>query len=87
LVPRASEPLAGAYLTHYRGLHEANRARPDQALALLAQGGAAYARWVPPELRAGMGSPQPSVDPLANRALIGLIETRRNAAAVLRAAG
>ncbi|MBS7809700.1 CHAT domain-containing protein [Roseococcus pinisoli] len=87
LAPRAAEPLAGAYVAHYRGLHEANRGHNDQALALLAQGGAAYARWVPPELRAGAGSPQPSIDPLANRALIGLVETRRNTAAVLRAAG
>ncbi|MDB5378716.1 MAG: hypothetical protein JWR00_3162, partial [Rubritepida sp.] len=87
LVPRASEPLASAHLAHYRGLHEANRGHNDQALALLAQGGAGYIRWVPPELRAGAGSPQPSVDPLVNRALIGLIETRRNTAAVLRAAG
>lgn len=87
LAPRASEPLSRAYLAHYRGLHEANRGRADQALALLAEGGAAYARWVPPELRGGMASPQPSVDPLANRALTGLIETRRNTAAVLRAAG
>jgi CHAT domain-containing protein len=87
LVPRASEPLASAHLAHYRGLHEANRGHNDQALALLAQGGAGYIRWVPPELRAGAGSPQPSVDPLVNRALIGLIETRRNTPAVLRAAG
>jgi len=87
LAPRASEPLATAHLAHYRGLHEANRGRHEQALALLAQGGAGYARWVPPELRAGAGSPQPSVDPLTNRALIGLIETRRNTAAVLRATG
>lgn len=87
LVPRASEPLARAYLAHYRGLHEANRGRNDRALALLAESGAAYGRWVPPELRAGTGSPQPSIDPLVNRALIGLIESRRNAAAVLRASG
>ncbi|WP_421995251.1 CHAT domain-containing protein [Roseococcus sp.] len=87
LVPRASEPLASAHLAHYRGLHEANRGHHDRALALLAQGGVGYARWVPPELRAGMGGAQPSVDPLVTRALIGLIETRRNTAAVLRAAG
>lgn len=87
LAPRAADPLAPAHLAHYRGLHEANRGRMDQSLALLGEGGANYARWVPPELRGGGGSPEPSVDPLANRALIGLIETRRNTAAVLRAAG
>ncbi|MDB5415936.1 MAG: hypothetical protein JWR10_4271 [Rubritepida sp.] len=90
LAPLAAEPLATAYLAHYRGLHEANRGRNDVALALLTQGGTAYSRWVPPEMRSGAPSsarPQISVDPLATRALVGLIETRRNSAAVLRAAG
>jgi CHAT domain-containing protein len=90
LAPRAAEPLAVAMLAHYRGLHEANRGRNDEALALLGQGNAAYARAVPPELRAGGRAgirPPVLTDPLAARALVGMVETRRNAAAVLRAAG
>ena len=90
LAPRAADPLAPAQLAHYRGLHAANRGRHDAALALLAESEAAYSAWVPPELRAGRraGVPPPLfTDPLATRALIGLIETRRNSAAVLRSMG
>ncbi|WP_424814114.1 CHAT domain-containing protein [Roseococcus sp. YIM B11640] len=89
MAPRASEPLAGAILAHYRGLNEANRGRHPQALALLDEAGRAYARRVPPELRAGRtgGPPAAITDPVAGRALLGLIETRRNTAAVLRATG
>ena len=94
LAPRAADPLASAQLAHYGGLHEANRGRGDIALQLLARGGAGYARWVPPELRAGgnssgrAGAPPPVFsDPLAGRALIGLVETKRNSVSLLRAAG
>jgi len=87
LAPRAADPLAGAALAHYRGLHEANRGRVEPALALLAQGYEAYGRAVPPEARRGGRGAALAIDPLASRALIGLVETRRNAASVLRAAG
>jgi len=90
LAPRAADPLAPALLAHYRGLHAANRGRNDAALALFAESGAAYTAWVPPELRGGRraGLPPPVfTDPLASRALMGMVETRRNSAAVLRAAG
>jgi CHAT domain-containing protein len=90
LTPRAADPLAGAMLAHYRGLHEANRNRTSPALALLEQGYAGYARLVPPEMRSDSlraSSAPLLVDPIASRALIGMVETRRNGAAVLRAAG
>lgn len=90
LAPRSADPLAPAMMAHYRGLHAANRRQNDAALALFAESGAAYTAWVPPELRGGRraGLPPPIfTDPLATRALIGMIETRRNSAAVLRAAG
>ncbi|WP_376087150.1 CHAT domain-containing protein [Roseomonas sp. CCTCC AB2023176] len=84
LAPRAADPLATAAIAHYRGLHEANRGRADPALALLSQAGGAYARYAPPPTP---GAPAVVTDPIASRALIGLIETRRNSAAILRAAG
>ncbi|WP_338663941.1 CHAT domain-containing tetratricopeptide repeat protein [Pararoseomonas sp. SCSIO 73927] len=94
LAARASDPLAGALLAHYRGLHEANRGRAESALALLSQGYDAYARAAPAEARsgalsnAGLGAASSLVvDPVAARAVIGMVETRRNAASVLRAAG
>ncbi|WP_426956412.1 CHAT domain-containing protein [Muricoccus radiodurans] len=87
LAPRAADPLAGAMLAHYRGLHEANRGRTGPALASLDEGAAAYSRVLPPEMRAGSGRPPVFTDPVASRALVGLVETRRNAAALLRAAG
>jgi len=90
LAPRAADPLAGATLAHYRGLHEANRGRAEASLALLGQGYEAYARLAPPEIRQGArvrSAAAAAVDPLASRAVIGMVETRRNAASVLRAAG
>ncbi|MBP0491771.1 CHAT domain-containing protein [Pararoseomonas indoligenes] len=94
LVPRAADPLAGAVLAHYRGLHEANRGRTEPALALLSGSYDTYSRVAPPEARSGARSgarlgaaSSLVVDPMAARALIGMVETRRNAASVLRAAG
>ena len=95
LATRASDPLAPAQLAHYRGLHEANRQQTDQALADFARADALYGREVPAELRAGgvggrTGAFQVGgavVDPLAARALVGMVEARRNRAAVLRNAG
>lgn len=94
LAARASDPLARAQLAHYHGLHEANEGRADAALADLGQAEALYGAQVPPELRAGTGSRATAleaggtiVDPLAARAVVGMVEVRRNRAAVLRGAG
>jgi CHAT domain-containing protein len=95
LATRASDPLARAQLAHYRGLHEANRRQNEPALAELARAEALYAAEVPAELRGGGAGARASafqaggavVDPLAARALVGMVETRRNRAAVLRNAG
>ncbi|HEY4254685.1 MAG TPA: CHAT domain-containing tetratricopeptide repeat protein [Roseomonas sp.] len=102
LASRASDPLSPALLLHYRGLAEANRGRTDPALAALTRSGALYASYLPPELQAG-GAALPVdrgtalapllvardvvPNPLAQRATVGLIESKRNAAAILRAAG
>lgn len=102
LAPRASDPLSPALFQHYRGLAEANRGRTGPALAALTRSGALYASYLPPELQAG-GAALPIdrgatlapllvardvvPNPLAQRATVGLIESKRNAAAILRAAG
>lgn len=95
LAARAADPLARAQLAHYRGLHEANRQQTEQALADLTRAGALYGAEVPAELRSGGAGARASafqaggavVDPLAARALVGMVEARRNRAAVLRGAG
>jgi CHAT domain-containing protein/tetratricopeptide (TPR) repeat protein len=101
LVPRAADPLLPAQLTLYRGLAEANQNHADQALRDFAQAEALYAPFLPAEARggAGMSRDQGSTlapllitrdvlpDPLSQRAVIGVIEARRNAAAVLRTSG
>jgi CHAT domain-containing protein len=95
LAARASDPLARAQLAHYRGLHEANRRRAAPALAALAEAEALYAAEMPPGLgagQAGAGRALPLdasalVEPLAARAVVGVVEVRRNRAAVLRAEG
>jgi CHAT domain-containing protein len=83
--------LASAQLAHYRGLHEANRGRTDSAARLLAEAEARFTGALPPDLRSG---PRPGIamgglvaDPVAARALVGLLEAQRNRAAVLRSAG
>jgi CHAT domain-containing protein len=97
LAPRAADPLAPAMLAHYQGLHAANRGRDAAALAALAQAADRYGALVPPEQRAGRLAPVSSLpgldlaglamDPIAARAMVGLVEARRNRAAVLRALG
>lgn len=49
LAPRASSPLAVPRLLHYRGLHEYNQRRAEQALPLLQQAENRYAALLPPE--------------------------------------
>lgn len=97
LAPRAADPLAAAMLAHYQGLHAANRGQDAAALRALDRGAALYAALVPAELRGGHAPPATSlpglnlgglaVDPIAARALVGLVEVRRNRAAVLRGLG
>ncbi len=97
LAPRAADPLAPAMLAHYQGLHAANRGQDAVALEALGRGAALYAALLPPELRSGRVAPASrlpgldlgglAVDPIAGRALLGLIEARRNRAAVLRGLG
>ena len=97
LAPRAADPMAPAMLAHYQGLHAANRGDYAPALDRLERGAALYTALVPPELRSGRLAPVASgpgfnlgglaVDPIASRALVGLVEARRNRAAVLRRQG
>lgn len=96
LAGRASDPLARAQLAHYRGLHEANKRQGAAALAAFAQAEALYGAEVPPGLgsgsqgavgRAAALDETAIVDPLAARAVVGVVEVRRNRAAVLRADG
>jgi CHAT domain-containing protein len=91
LAPAASDRLAVARLLHYRALDALNQHRLDAALALLGRAEAAYARTLPASvLRAQARSgPQAAndalaVDPQQQTALIGVIETRRYQAIVLR---
>ena len=102
LVGQAADPLAPAALAHYRALADANRGRTAPALAGFARAASLYTPFLPPELREG-GAALPAdsgaalapllvardvvPDALAQRATVGLIEARRNAAAVLRGAG
>lgn len=92
LAPRSADPLARALLAHYRGLHLANQGQADRALAAFAEAEALYAPELPPELRGRTPAPLPvlsatAADPLAARAVVGVVETRRNRAALLRALG
>lgn len=87
LAPRAADPLAGALLAHHRGLHLANRGDNDAALAMLARADAAYAAALPP---AGPGAGRGdhlALDVPQSRAVVGMVETRRNRAAILRVSG
>lgn len=96
LAARATDPLGRAQLAHYHGLHEANRGRTDAALADFARAETLYGAEMPPDLRLGGVAAQREsgldgggviVDPLAARAVVGVVEVRRNRAALFRAAG
>jgi len=97
LAPRASDPLAQALVLHHRGLHLANRGRNDDALATLAQAEAAYEASLPPDTLAASPAPLArampglgdslGLDVLQSRALVGIVEARRNRAAILRVTG
>ena len=95
LAPRASDSVAPARLLHYRALHALNQGHLARALALLRQADAAYAAFVPPELLAPrvrlavatLPEREPITDPTTMSALMGLLETRRYQAIVLRHMG
>ncbi|HVY15088.1 MAG TPA: CHAT domain-containing tetratricopeptide repeat protein [Rhodopila sp.] len=101
LVPRAADPLLPAQLMLYRGLAEANQRHTDAALADFSRAEAQYAPFLPAGVRGGgtasvdQGSMLAPLlvtrdvlpDPTSQRAVVGVIEARRNAAAALRAAG
>src|SRR5690348_9189011 len=103
LAPRASDKAAVARLYHYRALNALNQGHDDRALSLLTEAERAYAALLPPEVLQGAPSARvqlassgdlPSLpngrlmaDPSAQSALMGLIETRRYRAIVLRRLG
>ena len=87
-------------LLHYEALHALNQNKAEAALRLLRQAGAAYAATVPPEslqarppvptgnlaagVAAGLATP---LDRQVETALVGMVETRRYEAIVLRGMG
>lgn len=97
LAPRADDPAAPARLLHYEALHALNQGHDARALALLRRAAAAYAALLPPGALAPTGrrfatSPLLSGggtigDPTTQSAMIGLLETRRYTAIVLRRLG
>ncbi len=100
LAPRSTDRLASARLLHYRALNALNQGKLAQALVLLRNADAAYAALVPPEMLAAqplarvqvasLGSlttSGPITDPTVQSALMGVLETRRYQAIVLRHTG
>jgi len=100
LAPGATDRLAAARLLHYRALHALNQNQLAPALALLRRAEAGYAAFVPREMLtarpnarvqlASLGTfPEggPLADPTVQSALIGVVETQRYQAIVLRHMG
>jgi CHAT domain-containing protein len=100
LAPHAADQLAAARLLHYRALHALNQGQLAQALTLLRRADAAYAAFVPPEMLAARPAARvqvaslgalptggPITDPTEQSALMGVLETRRYEAIVLRHMG
>jgi CHAT domain-containing protein/tetratricopeptide (TPR) repeat protein len=101
LAPRAADPLAVPTVVFYEALAQANQHHTAQALAGFARAEALYLPHLPPELRSGTPLPADQgasltpwlssrdvlPDPVSQRAVVGVIEARRNAADVLRRAG
>ncbi len=100
LAPRANDRAATARLVHYRALHALNQGQLAQALTLLRQADAAYATLVPPEMLAprpearvevaslgALTTSGPIADPTVLSALMGVVETQRYQAIVLRHMG
>ena len=93
LVPQAPNPTTEARLLHYRGLALLDEDRPAEALTSLQAAEASYASILPPGaldrqvLPRGIAGTSVPIDPDAQAALIGVIETRRYQAICLRALG
>lgn len=100
LAPRATDRVAVARLLHYRALDAMNQRRDEQAMALLERADAAYAALLPRDLASGTPARSGSagtaelvpdtsllVDPTQQSALMGLLETRRHQAILLRDSG
>jgi CHAT domain-containing protein len=100
LAPRSTDQLAPARLRHYRGLHALNQGQLAQALTLLRNADVAYAAFVPPEMLAPRPAARvevaslgtlttsgPITDPTKLSALMGVVETQRYQAIVLRHMG
>ena len=91
LAPHAADQVAPARLLHYRALHALNQGHDEEALALARQAEAAYSALLPPEMLSPAPTPSPTararqllIDPTQRAALIGVLETRRYRAIVLR---
>ncbi len=84
LAPGAADPTLAPRLLHYRGLDALNRGKFATALALLTRASAGYAALIPP---GNAGGRVALADPTAQTALIGLVETWRYRAIVLRDQG
>ena len=91
LAPGAADRLAVPRLQHYRALDALNQHHPQRALALLRRAEAGYAATLPQAVLQAQPKASPAaanyalaVDPRQQTALIGVIETRRYQAIVLR---
>lgn len=91
LAASAADPLAGARLLHYRGLHALNQNHNEQAAQLLVDAERAYQGFVPGSLLEQGGGQDISVaaltSPTAQSAVMGLAEVRRARATVLARSG
>ncbi len=99
LAPGAADQAAPARLMHYRALHLLNKGQLDEALTLLDAAEHAYAALAPPEAVAAstigiatgdvarFPSQRVLTDPVAQSALMGLVEVRRYRSIVLRREG
>ncbi|HME25987.1 MAG TPA: CHAT domain-containing protein [Acetobacteraceae bacterium] len=99
LAPNATDPAAQARLMHYRALHLINQGRDDDALALLDKAERAYSALVPPEVIAasrsggakggieGFPNQRVLIDPVAQSAVMGLVEVKRYRSVALRKTG
>jgi CHAT domain-containing protein len=95
--PRQADPVAEPLVLHYRALHLLNQGHVAEAGAMLRQAELAYAALLPPSslvAGGGAGGPEARIDnqELINdqtqrRALLGVIETRRDQARTARLLG
>ncbi len=99
-LPNQVDPAAHAVLLHYRALHLRNENHPEEALAMFGQAEAAYTALLAPgslatnnasssgsKFEDALSNQQLLTDPTEDRALVGVIETRRARAVTLRLLG